>query len=171
MFALFSLFLSLAFNLEHVRVLLSPCITFFFTCKSKRNVSISNLYEVLGCKVSVYWLEVAGIQALVGENEKVEVDDSESGFRERSKKQQAVPNQGPFACPSSVPWLKEIPQTDLYIKSNIMTVLAMDGRRRVMDIEKHVSAQAKSSVLCLSVSIGKTKSWVIIFALRKDLVD
>lgn len=106
-----------------------------------------NLYEVLGCTVSAYWVEVAGIEALIEEKEKVEVD-SESGFRERSKKQQKVRNEGPFACPSSVPWLKEIPQTDLYIKSNVMTVLSMDGRRRVMDIEKHVRAQAKSNVPC-----------------------
>lgn len=94
---------------------------------------------------SAYWLEVAGIRAL-GENEEVEVDESESRSRRLSKKQQIEPNRGPFSCPSRVYWLKEIPQTDLYIKSSIVTVLAMDGRRRVMDIEKHVSAQATDYV-------------------------
>lgn len=89
--------------------------------------------------VSANWVEVAGIQAIVAEKE-IEVDESKSGGRKLSKKQQEMPNQSPFACPSSVPWLKELPRTDLYIKSNIMTVLAMDGRRRVMNIEKFVRA-------------------------------
>lgn len=51
-------------------------------------------------------------------------------------KEHDVPKQGPFACPSRVPWEKEVPQNDFYSKSNIMTVLGMDGRRRVMDIKK-----------------------------------
>lgn len=80
--------------------------------------------------------------------EEIEVDESKSVGRKLSKKQPKIPSQSPFACPSSVPWLKEIPQTDLYIKSNIMTVLAMDGRRRVMNIEKFVRAQASCDASC-----------------------
>jgi hypothetical protein len=91
-----------------------------------------------------------------------------------SKKQQKEPNLGPFACPSSVSWLKEMPQTDFYIKSNIMTVLAMDGRRRVMDIEKYVSAQATSYMfLVLGVSGGEIKLWFdkLVFEQRSGLLN
>jgi len=84
----------------------------------------------------------------VAETEKIKVDESNSGGRKLTKKQQKMLNQSPFACPSSVPWLKELPRTDLYIKSNIMTVLAMDGRRRVMNIEKFVRAQATCDASC-----------------------
>lgn len=56
----------------------------------------------------------------------------------KSNKHQVLPKLSPFACPANVPWVKEAPQTDLHIKSTTMTVLAMDGRRRMMDIEKLV---------------------------------
>ena len=111
----------------------------------KREMQASGTLMSSLLHISAYWFEVAGIQAL-GEREEVGVDESESRGRKLTKKQQKEPNEGPFACPSSVSWLKEIPQTDFYIKSNIMTVLAMDGRRRVMDIENHVSAQATNYV-------------------------
>lgn len=68
-----------------------------------------------------------------------DVDGSESGSGKLDKEHD-VPKQGPFACPSRVPWEKEVPQNDFYSKSNIMTVLGMDGRRRVMDIKKLVRA-------------------------------
>lgn len=72
--------------------------------------------------------------------EEIEVDESESVGRKLHRKQQKHDILSPFECPSNVPWLKELPRTDLYIESNIMTVLAMDGRRRVLNIEKFVRA-------------------------------
>ncbi|XP_020102925.1 uncharacterized protein LOC109720311 isoform X2 [Ananas comosus] len=44
--------------------------------------------------------------------------------------------QGSFSCPSSVHWADNGPEKDLYIQSNSVTVLAMDGRRRWLDIKK-----------------------------------
>ncbi|CAK9226433.1 unnamed protein product [Sphagnum troendelagicum] len=49
---------------------------------------------------------------------------------------QEAPKMDQFACPTSVHWEGETPGTDLYIDSTTMTVLAMDGRRRWLDIEK-----------------------------------
>lgn len=69
------------------------------------------------------------------------VDNEEEVEFEKAKKNnkhQVLPKRSPFACPANVPWVKEAPQTDLHIKSTTMTVLAMDGRRRMMDIEKLV---------------------------------
>lgn len=109
-------------------------------------------YEVHGSLVRANLVEVAGIQGLVAEKEEIEVDESKSGSRTLSKKQEKMPIQSPFACPSSVPWLKEIPRTDLFIKSNIMTILAMDGRRRVMNIEKFVRALAILDASCFECS-------------------
>lgn len=70
------------------------------------------------------------------------MDESISSNKKMTaEKHRGTPIQDLFACPSHVFWLKEVPQSDLYIKSNIMTVLAMDGRRRVMDIERFVRPQ------------------------------
>ncbi|KAJ3693196.1 hypothetical protein LUZ60_008676 [Juncus effusus] len=41
-----------------------------------------------------------------------------------------------FSCPESVKWVQDGLERDLHIKSNIITVLAMDGRRRWLDISK-----------------------------------
>ncbi|XP_022750511.1 uncharacterized protein LOC111299544 isoform X2 [Durio zibethinus] len=39
-------------------------------------------------------------------------------------------------CPSSVHWSDDVLERDLYIKTTTVTVLAMDGRRRWLDIQK-----------------------------------
>ncbi|XVF57876.1 hypothetical protein PTKIN_Ptkin07bG0017800 [Pterospermum kingtungense] len=39
-------------------------------------------------------------------------------------------------CPSSVHWSDDVLERDLYIQTTTVTVLAMDGRRRWLDIEK-----------------------------------
>jgi hypothetical protein len=41
-------------------------------------------------------------------------------------------------CPPSVPWTSDGLEKDLHIQSNLVTVLAMDGRRRWLDIKKLV---------------------------------
>ena len=43
------------------------------------------------------------------------------------------------ACPSNVHWTNDGLERDLYIQTTTVTVLAMDGRRRWLDIEKLVS--------------------------------
>lgn len=41
-------------------------------------------------------------------------------------------------CPPSVLWTSDGLEKDLHIQSNLVTVLAMDGRRRWLDIKKLV---------------------------------
>lgn len=43
------------------------------------------------------------------------------------------------SCPSNVRWTNDGLERDLYIQSTTVTILAMDGRRRWLDIEKLVS--------------------------------
>jgi hypothetical protein len=43
-----------------------------------------------------------------------------------------------FTCPQSVSWEGERADKDLHISTPIMTILAMDGRRRWLDIKKLV---------------------------------
>lgn len=43
------------------------------------------------------------------------------------------------SCPSSVHWSIDGLERDLYIQTTTVTVLAMDGRRRWLDIQKLVS--------------------------------
>lgn len=43
------------------------------------------------------------------------------------------------ACPSNVHWSDNGLERDLYIQMKTVTVLAMDGRRRWLDIQKLVS--------------------------------
>lgn len=43
---------------------------------------------------------------------------------------------GPYSCPKSVKWSDESHEKDLYIETYTVTVLAMDGRRRWLDIKK-----------------------------------
>lgn len=44
-----------------------------------------------------------------------------------------------FSCPSNVHWNDDGLEKDLYIQTTTVTVLAMDGRRRWLDIHKLVS--------------------------------
>ncbi|XP_078150572.1 phosphatidylinositol deacylase isoform X2 [Carex rostrata] len=41
-----------------------------------------------------------------------------------------------FSCPATVQWAQDELDKDLYIKSNVVTVLSMDGRRRWLDIKE-----------------------------------
>ncbi|XP_047263581.1 uncharacterized protein LOC107860723 isoform X2 [Capsicum annuum] len=41
-----------------------------------------------------------------------------------------------YACPSNIHWSDDALERDLYIETTMVTVLAMDGRRRWLDIEK-----------------------------------
>ncbi|XP_060196012.1 uncharacterized protein LOC132625198 isoform X2 [Lycium barbarum] len=41
-----------------------------------------------------------------------------------------------YACPSNIHWSDDALERDLYIETTTVTVLAMDGRRRWLDIEK-----------------------------------
>lgn len=43
------------------------------------------------------------------------------------------------SCPSTVQWSAEGLDKDLYIQTATVTVLAMDGKRRWLDIQKLVS--------------------------------
>ena len=43
-------------------------------------------------------------------------------------------------CPSNLVWKDDGLEKDLYIQTSTMTVLAMDGRRRWLDIHKLVSS-------------------------------
>lgn len=45
----------------------------------------------------------------------------------------------PYACPKNVHWSDDGLERDLYIQTSTVTVLAMDGRRRWLDLEKLVS--------------------------------
>ncbi|KAH9329927.1 hypothetical protein KI387_002035, partial [Taxus chinensis] len=44
-----------------------------------------------------------------------------------------------FSCPGSIKWSDDSRERDLYIEGTTVTVLAMDGRRRWMDIKKLAS--------------------------------
>ncbi|KAF7801554.1 GPI inositol-deacylase isoform X1 [Senna tora] len=44
--------------------------------------------------------------------------------------------QGSATCPTNIRWSDESLERDLYIQTNVVTVLAMDGRRRWLDIQK-----------------------------------
>ena len=46
---------------------------------------------------------------------------------------------GLSACPSTFQWSDDGLDRDLYIQTTTVSVLAMDGRRRWLDIEKLVS--------------------------------
>lgn len=46
-----------------------------------------------------------------------------------------------YACPKSTHWTGESKEKDLYIDSPTMTVLAMDGKRRWLDIKRMVSTK------------------------------
>ncbi|GMQ01446.1 hypothetical protein CsSME_00048093 [Camellia sinensis var. sinensis] len=50
------------------------------------------------------------------------------------------------ACPSNIRWTDDGLERDLYIQTSTITVLAMDGRRRWLDIEKLVSLVRCSTV-------------------------
>jgi hypothetical protein len=71
------------------------------------------------------------------DDEEEELDQEIGGDTAKTESQEA-PKMDQFACPTSVHWDRETPGTDLYIDSTTMTVLAMDGRRRWLDIEKLV---------------------------------
>ncbi|KAK4267678.1 hypothetical protein QN277_024428 [Acacia crassicarpa] len=43
---------------------------------------------------------------------------------------------GSAPCPPNIPWSDDSLERDLYIQTNVVTVLAMDGRRRWLDIQK-----------------------------------
>lgn len=64
-----------------------------------------------------------------------------------------------FCCPKSIQWAVDSHERDLYIESTTVTVLAMDGRRRWMDIKKQASDGRDHFVLvtnlvpCLGVRI------------------
>lgn len=45
---------------------------------------------------------------------------------------------GQYSCPPSVHWSDDSLEKDLYIESTTVTVLAMDGKRRWLDVEKLV---------------------------------
>lgn len=45
---------------------------------------------------------------------------------------------GSATCPPNIRWSDESLERDLYIQTNVVTVLAMDGRRRWLDIQKLV---------------------------------
>lgn len=47
--------------------------------------------------------------------------------------------EGSYSCPPFVHWTNDPPEKDLYIQSTSVTVLAMDGKRRWLDIKKQVS--------------------------------
>lgn len=55
----------------------------------------------------------------------------------RRNKPQVLRPRKPIACPACVPWVQEAPQT-FTSSAEPMTGLAMDGWRRMMDIEKVV---------------------------------
>ncbi|XP_072962414.1 uncharacterized protein [Typha angustifolia] len=46
------------------------------------------------------------------------------------------PQKSSFSCPTSIHWNDDGLERDLYIQSSSVTVLAMDGRRRWLDIKK-----------------------------------
>jgi glycosylphosphatidylinositol deacylase len=71
------------------------------------------------------------------DDDEEELDQEIGGDTAKTESQEA-PKMDQFACPTSVHWDGETPGTDLYIDSTTMTVLAMDGRRRWLDIEKLV---------------------------------
>jgi hypothetical protein len=61
---------------------------------------------------------------------------------EHKKTQEIMPS----ACPQNVYWESENAETDLHISTSIMTILAMDGRRRWLDIKKLVCTLLSESV-------------------------
>ncbi len=79
---------------------------------------------------------IADVRRLDDDDEE-ELDQEIGGDTAKTESQEA-PKMDQFACPTSVHWDGETPGTDLYIDSTTMTVLAMDGRRRWLDIEKLV---------------------------------
>lgn len=56
------------------------------------------------------------------------------------------------SCPRSVHWSDEILERDLYIQGSTVTVLAMDGRRRWLDIQKLGSDGKKYFVLVTNLA-------------------
>lgn len=56
----------------------------------------------------------------------IETGEAESGSQAHSM----------YACPRSIHWSDDALERDLYIETTTVTVLAMDGRRRWLDIEK-----------------------------------
>lgn len=51
------------------------------------------------------------------------------------------------SCPPSVHWPDDGLEKDLYVQSRTVTVLAMDGRRRWLDIDKLVRSSRSSEFL------------------------
>ncbi|KAH9562192.1 hypothetical protein CY35_05G059400 [Sphagnum magellanicum] len=74
-----------------------------------------------------------------------DMDDSLTTKSTRTKNQMAGSEHKktqeimPSACPQNVYWESENAETDLHINTSIMTILAMDGQRRWLDIKKLAS--------------------------------
>lgn len=51
------------------------------------------------------------------------------------------------ACPINILWSNDVLERDLYIETTTVTILAMDGRRRWLDIQKLVSSVKVSTDL------------------------
>lgn len=56
------------------------------------------------------------------------------------------------ACPSNIHWSDDGLERDLYIQTTTVTVLAMDGRRRWLDIRKLVNI-SKSCIYYLDIDM------------------
>lgn len=59
------------------------------------------------------------------------------------------------ACPSKIHWSAEGLERDLYIKTPTVTILAMDGRRRWLDIKElvcHYFADFNNCSHCLYIT-------------------
>lgn len=65
--------------------------------------------------------------------DEIAVRDRHHGFGVSSSLQHSD-----FSCPKSIQWVVESQAKDLYIESPIITVLAMDGKRRWLNITKMV---------------------------------
>lgn len=57
-----------------------------------------------------------------------------------------------YSCPSNIHWSDDALERDLYIETTTVTVLAMDGRRRWLDIEKLGSNGKKHFVFVTNLS-------------------
>ncbi|KAK4778577.1 hypothetical protein SAY86_006105 [Trapa natans] len=73
-------------------------------------------------------------------------DDDESGLT-AGPQLKALPT-----CPSSIIWSNDILERDLYIEMTTVTVLAMDGRRRWLDIQKLGSGEKSQFILVTNLA-------------------
>ncbi|GFZ19098.1 hydrolases, acting on ester bond [Actinidia rufa] len=133
-------------KLESLDGIVPPSHGFLISSTAMKNVWLSMEHQVI-----LWWCNQLVVQTCSIHKEMLHsaIPHSFNWIRQSLSPQQATPDpikEGKevtgshwhtvSACPSNVRWTNDGLERDLYIQTTTVTVLAMDGRRRWLDIEK-----------------------------------